>query len=242
LKRLKKRTPCRSCITRQAWRDGKFDNRKHPKELHHAWTTEHRKRVEELAGIIPPRMIAETLTKEFYIPRTVHGVRNRMAMWGISTLTTHMTMKRVSEILHVSHHRVGSWLALGLIDAIQVNNIRGSDWCISSTSLDDFLRRYPYVVTQWQRMAPGRWRNLIEMEYRRDPWLTITQIAAQLNISVRQVMRYVDRGYFPITPAKDDPINAGTRRNQSLYIRRSALYEYFKLLDGESDVKDTRAS
>jgi excisionase family DNA binding protein len=160
------------------------------------WQPRHDQRLRELAGTMPLPQIAATLLEEFGIPRTLAALRTRCASLGVSQHPG-WTLREVARLCGVHHGTVSRWIREGLLPAAPVQpGPSVTQWWIRPAALEAFLRAYPERL-DWQRMPVSRYRALVEIEWRRDPFWTRLEVQQRTGASPAAVIWAQRHGRLP---------------------------------------------
>lgn len=180
---------CRSCVIRARWRSGAMDNVRPWQRRRDRWSAEEIERLRGLAGTLGREEIAAQLSREFGTERTGRAVRTLAHTLGISlALRNAWTARDVAALFGVEPPTVTDrWIAQGLLSATQAR--RGGHWRIRERDLEHFVRRCGWEY-DWQRMQPGRLRQLAEVVNRSDPWLPLGDAAHALGYSRVSLIRF----------------------------------------------------
>jgi hypothetical protein len=128
-----------------------------------------------LAGTLPLPQIAALLFEEFGIPRTLNAIRDRLSHLGVSQHAG-LTLREAARLCGVHHGAVGAWIRAGDLPAAPVQpGPIVTQWWIRPAALETFVRTHPERL-DWQRMPVSRYRALVEVEWRRDPFWTRQEI------------------------------------------------------------------
>lgn len=208
--------PCRSCTNRR-WRQANAASPPPPRR--DLWTAEQLARLAALAGHEPTPNIAIILTAEFGIPRTPGAVHDRLVRLGLSAQTHLLAVSEVARWCAVDPTTVLTWIGRGVIAAEQPGK-RHSPYIIRPPQFETFLRVH-YPMLRWQAMPASRWRDLVEMLWRRDPIYTLAEAAAWTGIARTTLRVYCQRGEL-----RGERVTQRSGRGCSWRVRRSALVRF----------------
>jgi hypothetical protein len=185
---------------RSLWAEGKMANRQRRKPVRpDVWTPAHDRRLRELVGQVPVAEIAARLTAAFPdTPRSEIAVKVRLGRLGLSPVLVHYNARAVGYLFAVDPKTVsGSWIARGWLQATQQRpGVAGSSWIITAAALEAFIRDH-LEVFDWRAMPPSRWRSLAEVEWRRDPLISITDAAPIAGLAPETLRRHLREGRIP---------------------------------------------
>jgi hypothetical protein len=180
---------------RAAWAAGKWAQRAKPR-FWHAWLPPHDARLRAWAGVLPADEIAARLTAEFDVPRTPTAVRVRLRRLGLSQQLVHYTAQQVGYLFGVAGKTVtASWVRRGWLVGRQLTAQAGSAWVFTAADVEQFIRAHSHAV-DWRRMPPSRWRALAEVDWRRDPWLTVPEAAWMSGVAASTLRNHLAAGWL----------------------------------------------
>lgn len=225
--RLKRDDPnarCRSCIMKQAWKEGKFENR--PRTLKHRdnmWDEDEVKLLETLAGTMTAKEITARINREFLSERTEAAITVKAKTLGISLMVfSGYTLHQVVYKLGVAYDTVAKFIEKGLLKASQLHGAKlKGHWNIERNDLESFVREYPYLLGDRNRIRDRKLRDIAEFEFRKRPWVTRSKAAQILGITESTLANHVHSGRV-----KTIPEYTGKRVWWKYHITRDSLYDF----------------
>lgn len=161
---------------------------------HLAWTPPQDAVVRELAGRLDAGEIAGEIERRCGVARTGGSVRTRAHRLGLSLWIEHWNGAHVARLLGTTWYGLVRLIDDGLLEARCRPVRQGGRWQITDNALRAFLVGHSHAY-DWRRMTPGHpLTALAEVTQRRDPWLTIDDVAALIGQSRTGVFRWMRKG------------------------------------------------
>lgn len=213
----------RSKQMQQAWKDGKFANRKDGPKWNR-WTPPMDNWLRANEGKLNAARMADEITEEFGVPRTSNGVLHRLSILGLSPYPQDYTLQQVARYLGVNACTVHGWIKRGYIVGEKLSpNSKGGVWAIKPEILEEFIRSHPEMY-QPERMPKSQWKSLAEIVWSRDPLYLLKDVATMLDICPSTLGDYLRRGWAQGTPRVDR-----NGRTVKWFIKRSQLSRFFAM-------------
>jgi hypothetical protein len=188
------------------------------------WTEKHIRKLQELAGTMPAKDIAERITEEFGIPRTAHAVEVMAHKHHISIMYCgDWTVQQTKAVLGLADDIVTRLLKFGIIRGYKVQETRSGHWYIAPENIERFIRTHPYLLDH-TRIKNKRLRSIAEGEFVRNPWLTIENAARIMGVHRTIIDRLIKANGLETTPR----IIAGAFKWHRVFIYRRPFYEFLK--------------
>lgn len=236
-KRIKTKNPnvrCQSCITKQAWKDGVFDNCKN-KPRSHWWGEIETERLRELVGTISIKQITEILNKEFGCNRSVDAVKSRTKRLEASyEVYGTYSASQVCYMLGICHIYLLKIVSRGLIKYYRTEDTAKREWHFERKDLEDFVRQYPYLLETNNEIRDKKLKRIYDEEYARNPWLSQNEAARILGMETSNIAYHIRKGRLETVPEF-----TGDRDWYIYYVTRKSLRE-FAAIRREQKLNGTR--
>jgi hypothetical protein len=169
--------------------------RLHPRQRAYQppWTEDEDEYLAEFWGIRSDKAVAR------HLGRTVTACQLRVKRaLGITRRMQFLTSRVVGDILGYDAKRIAALIDRGYLQGQKAPFKVGPNrvWRIDQSSLERFMRRYPWQYDRTRIEKGTYWRNLAEDVWRRDPWLTATEAAARLSVCTATIHRHCQRGWL----------------------------------------------
>lgn len=201
---------CRSCATRRRHAAGQYT----PKW--NAWRPEHCARLHALAGSLARPDIAAQLSAEFGIPRTPNAVKVRAHRLGLSLQCAALSSTQIAYYCARHPDIAPRWVTRGWLRGRQPAGPH-SPYVFTEADFEAFLRAH-YAWVDWRQMPRSRWRDLVEVLWRRDPIYSLVEAAQFSGIQASTLRDYCTTGRLPA-----ERIQGGRQTGRWWAVRRSAL-------------------
>ncbi len=199
---------CRSCRSRRSY-----------SYRHDRWTPAEEALLVSLAGTIPVVAIGPRLEAAHGSPRTPGAVQRRLHHLGVSGFCGGLGASTIAYYCGVAHSTVTQWIARRWLHATRFRDGQ-SPWLFTDAQFEAFLREH-YAVLQWRQMPASRWRDFVELLWRRDPLYPTPEVARMLGVQPRIVRFWVQRGILAA-----QWVNGVGQGRQGYRIRRSVLARF----------------
>lgn len=158
------------------------------------WTQDEIDYLSDNWGLLPDKAVARhlkrTVTACIIAAQRHAKVSRKMAFW---------TAHNVAELFGVDDHAVIRWIGAGVLQG-RKSSVRCGDghyaWQVDDQAIQAFIRQYPYHYDRSRLERGSFWRKLAEQAWRRDPYLTADEAAAELGVAVWTVHRHLRRGWL----------------------------------------------
>lgn len=192
MRNCKEAIKCRRCWQIERWQRGVFANARTGME----WTPAEDAALLASAGRIAPSEIGKQ------IGRSIPAVHKRAQILGVYLTTLDWTARRVSMLFGAGERTVAyRWISTGMLKASKTaarQSKRNGEYRIKEQDLERFILDCPWAYDPAvMKPETHRLAQLAKRVYRRDPWLTTTEVAGRLGVSSSSVWAWYVKGVIP---------------------------------------------
>lgn len=149
---------------------------------YHTWSDDQDAWLRANALTYPVPVLIDMMRHEFDITRTYDSISKRKVDLGIIDADhTWLSSRQVAKVLGVAPSWVWLIRRKRLITTYPANRMSRHDVAILPSDLEEFVRREHLRFTP-EGMPRGRYRSIVEMEYRTNRYMTVSQVARTLHI------------------------------------------------------------
>ncbi len=181
-------TNCKiSAATRASYRNGTR------RALPYAWMAEEKAALRELCGQRPIRDIAAELARRFHVRRTHKAIEQQARRLGLYTILETLGQRDVARIFGGGRRQLYERLAgLGAMPINAEPDPRWG-WRYDAAALERMMLAHSWAYDR-TRVQGARWKVVAAAAHRRDPWLTIPEMAQAIGISPNTLAFWIRLG------------------------------------------------